>query len=98
MQRHMSNKHGNPVFSPPMSSVPNSTEKCQQFRLVHPFSCMVAGVTGSGKTVWVFASARSKRNPPTTREDCLVLFAMAARVQGIAGNRTKHSICQGYSI
>ena len=28
-------------------------EKCQQFQLVHPFTCMVAGMTGSGKTVWV---------------------------------------------
>ena len=53
MQRHMSNKHGNPVFSPAMSSVPNCTEKCQQFCFVHQFTCMVAGMTGSGKTVWV---------------------------------------------
>ena len=49
----MSNKHGNPVFSPAMSSVPNCTEKCQKFRFVHQFTCMVAGMTGSGKTVWV---------------------------------------------
>ena len=53
MQSHMSNKRGNPVFSPAMSSVPNSTEKCQRFLFVQPFTCMVAGVTGSGKTVWV---------------------------------------------
>ena len=53
MQRHMSNKHGNPVFSPATSSLPNSAEKCQQFRFVHPFTCMVAGMTGSGKTVWI---------------------------------------------
>ena len=30
-----------------------SQEKCQWFQLVHPFTCMVAGMTGSGKTVWV---------------------------------------------
>ena len=30
-----------------------SQEKCQRFQLVHPFTCMVAGMTGSGKTVWV---------------------------------------------
>ena len=52
MQRHVSNKHGNPVISS-MYSVPNSTENCQRFRFVHPFPCMVAGMTGSGKTVWV---------------------------------------------
>ena len=43
----MSNKHGNPVFSPAMFSVPKSTEKCQ------PFTCVVAEMTGSGKTVRV---------------------------------------------
>ena len=53
MQRHMTNKHGNPVFSPAMSSVQNSTEKCEQFLFVHPFTCMVGGMTGSGKTDWV---------------------------------------------
>ena len=52
MQRHMSNKHGKPVFNP-MCSVPNSTENCQRFRFVHPFTCMVAGMTGSAKTAWV---------------------------------------------
>ena len=30
-----------------------SQEKCQRFQLVHSFTCMVAGMTGSGKTVWV---------------------------------------------
>ena len=59
MQRHMSNTHGNPVFNPnysapnPMYSMPDPTEKCQRFRFMHPFTCMVAGMTGSGKTVWV---------------------------------------------
>ena len=44
---------------------------------------MVAGMTGSGKTVRAkSASAGSKSNPPTTREGCLVLFAMAACVHG----------------
>ena len=53
MQRHMSNKHSNPVIRS-MYSVPNSTENCQRFRFVHPFTCMAAGgKTGSGKTVWV---------------------------------------------
>ena len=30
-----------------------SQEKCQRFQFEHPFTCMVAGMTGSGKTVWV---------------------------------------------
>ena len=28
-------------------------ERCQRFQFEHPFTCMVAGMTGSGKTVWV---------------------------------------------
>ena len=52
MQRHMSKRHGNPVFNP-MYNMPNPTEKCQRFRFMHLFTCMVAGMTGSGKTVWV---------------------------------------------
>ena len=34
-------------------AMPYSTEKCQRFQFEHPFTCMVAGMTGSGKTVWV---------------------------------------------
>ena len=26
-------------------------EKCQRFQFEHPFTCMVAGMTGSGETV-----------------------------------------------
>ena len=48
MQRHMNRKHSN--FSPVISM---SQEKCQRFQFEHPFTCMVAGMTGSGKTVWV---------------------------------------------
>ena len=33
--------------------IPMSQEMCQRFQLVHPFTCMVAGITSSGKTVWV---------------------------------------------
>ena len=65
MQRHMSNKHGNPaVFSPVMSSVPNSTEKCQRFRFVHPFTCMVGGMTGPGKTVRAQQAQKVIHLPP----------------------------------
>ena len=44
MQRHMNKKHSN--FAP---VIPISQEKCQRFQLVHPFTCMVAEMTGSGK-------------------------------------------------
>ena len=48
MQRHMNRKHSN--FAP---VIPMSQGKCQRFQFEHPFICMVAGMTGSGKTVWV---------------------------------------------
>ena len=50
MQRHMNGKHSNSGFAP---AIPMSQEKCQRFQMVHPFTCMVAGMTGSGKTFWV---------------------------------------------
>ena len=46
----MNRKHSNSNFAP---VIPMSQERCQRFQLVHPFTCMVAGMTGSGKTVWV---------------------------------------------
>ena len=30
-----------------------SQEKCQRFQLLHPFTCMVAGMTGLGNNVWL---------------------------------------------
>ena len=50
LQRHMNSKHSDSSFAP---VIPMSQEKCHRFQLVHPFTCMVAGMTGSGKTVWV---------------------------------------------
>ena len=50
MQRHMNRKHSNSNFAP---VIPMSQERCQRFQLVHPLTCMVAEMTGSGKTVWV---------------------------------------------
>ena len=52
MQRHVMSKHRNAGFTP-SRAMPFSVEKCQRFQFVHPFTCMVAGMTGSGKTVWV---------------------------------------------
>ncbi|KAL9980667.1 hypothetical protein ACROYT_G009280 [Oculina patagonica] len=52
MQRHMSSKHSTSGV-PPFQALSVSPEKCQRFHLEHPFTCMVAGMTGSGKTMWV---------------------------------------------
>ena len=48
LPRHMNRKHRNSNFA---SVIPLSQEKCQHFQLVNPFTCMVVGMTGSGKTV-----------------------------------------------
>ena len=48
----MFNKHSNPVFSR-REIAPNSIDNCKPFHFVHPFTCMVAGMTDSGKTIWV---------------------------------------------
>ena len=46
----MNSKHSDSSFAP---VIPMAQEKCQRFQLVHPFTCIVAGMIGSGKTVWV---------------------------------------------
>ena len=94
MQRHMSRKHSEPPSFTPFRAMPFSVEKCQRFQFVHPFTCMVAGMTGSGKTVWV----KSLLQQATTREDCLVLFVVAARLSRIDGNNAKYRIYQRYSF
>ena len=53
MQRHMNKMDSNPGYFVPFNSIPHSTKKCQRFQFEHPFAYMVAGMTGSGKTVWV---------------------------------------------
>ena len=44
LRRHMNRKHSNSDFA---QVIAMSQEKCQQLQLVHPFTCMVAGMTGS---------------------------------------------------
>ena len=44
MQRHMNRKHSNSNFAP---VIPMSQEKYQRFQLVHPFTCIVTGMTSS---------------------------------------------------
>ena len=51
MKRHINNGHSSLGHFTPF--IPMSQEKCQRFQFEHPFTCMVAGMTGSGKTVWV---------------------------------------------
>ena len=61
MQRHMSNRHGTPVFNPNYSAPNPMYIVCQPHRKVSAVSLyapvylygQVAGMTGSGKTVWV---------------------------------------------
>ena len=69
MQRHRSSKHNNPGFTP-LGGMVNSQEKCQRFQFIHPFTCMVAGMTGSGKTAWVQTLLQQAQNvidPPPER-------------------------------
>ena len=53
MKRHINNRHSNPGHFSPFNAMHYSAERCQRFQFEHPFTCMVAGMTGSGKTVWV---------------------------------------------
>ena len=51
VQRHVMSKNRNAGLTP-FQTVPMSSKKCQRFRFEHPFTCMIAGMTGSGKTAW----------------------------------------------
>ena len=90
----MNRKHSNSIFAP---VIPMSQEKCQRFQLVHPFTCMVAGMTGSGKSVWVqsLLQLNSQRDRSTTGGNNLVLFTVATRLHAIIGEDTNNRICQG---
>ena len=52
MQRHVMSKHRN-AGPTPFQTVPISSQKCHRFRLEHPFTSIIPGMTGSGKTAWV---------------------------------------------
>ena len=41
-------KHRNAGLTP-FQQVPMFSQKCQRFRIEHPFTSMIAGMTGSGK-------------------------------------------------
>ena len=52
MRRHVMSKHRNAGVTP-FQTVPMFSQKCQRFRFEHPFTCMFAGMTGSGKKALV---------------------------------------------
>ena len=69
MQRRMSSKDNNPGFIP-FGGMFNSRENCQRFYFIHPFTCLVAGMTGSRKTAWVQSLLQHAQNvidPPPER-------------------------------
>ena len=82
LQRHMNSKHSDSSFAP---VIPMVQEKCQRFQLAHPFTCIVAGMACSGKTVWVQSPAG---------EDNLVLFTVAKRLHVVIDDDTDNRICQ----
>ena len=52
----MNNRHSNPGRFTPFNqcyALFRTLEKSQRFQFESPFTCMVAGMTGSGKTVLV---------------------------------------------
>ena len=61
MKRYMNSQHSFSGFAPSqvLRMLPG---KCQQFHLVHPFISMVAGMTGSGKTLWVQSLLQRAQN------------------------------------
>ena len=54
MQRHVMSKHRNAGLIR-FQTVPMFSQKCPRFRFEHPFTFMIAGMTGSGETAWVRA-------------------------------------------
>ena len=52
LQRHVMSKHRNAGLTS-FTAMPFSPEKCQRFRFQHPFTSMIAAMTGSGKSAWV---------------------------------------------
>ena len=53
LRRHFGNLVINYAGLTPFQTVPVFSQKCQRFRFKHPFTSMIAGMTGSGKTAWV---------------------------------------------
>ena len=93
MQRHVMSKHHN-VGLTPFQTVPFS-QKCQRFCFEHPFTSMIAGMTGSGKTAWVRSLLQQAQT--SSGEDRLVLFTMADCIYTNVSCHAKHWIRHGNS-
>ena len=96
MQRHVNNRHSNPDHFTPFNAMPYSAVKCERFQFEHPFTCMVVGMTGSGKTVWVqslLKQANRMINPPPERSVWCYSQWQPAYMES---QHTKHRICQGH--
>ena len=75
MQRHERNVHKQDPFTKPTPLVSGPVA------LQHPFTCIVAGCTQSGKTLWVktlLENAQQTIRPPPQR--IIVLWTMATHV------------------
>ena len=87
----MNSKNSDSNFAP---VIPMSHEKCQRFQLVHPFTCMVAGMTGSGKTVWVqslLQQAQTVIDQPKER----IIWCYSQWQSATIDDDTDNQICQG---
>ena len=92
MKRHINNRHSNPGHFTPFNATHYPAERCQRFQFEHPFTCMVAGMTGSGKTVWVQSLLQQAQ---AVIDQNLVLFTVAKRLHAIIDDDTNNRICQG---
>ena len=54
MQRHVMSKHRKAGLTP-FQAFPMFSQKCQRFCYEHPFTSIIAGMTASGKTAWVWS-------------------------------------------
>ena len=54
IQRYVTSKHYNLGLTP-FQRVTMSSQRCQRLRFEHPFTCLIAGMTVSRKTVCVLS-------------------------------------------
>ena len=84
MQRHTMSKHRNAGLTP-FQAVPMFSQKCQRFHFEHPFTSIIAGITGCSsvhsphplqRNTWVNTSSflsktwQRKLQPSTTLKSC----------------------------
>ena len=60
MQKRVMSKHRN-AGRTSFQIVPMPSKKCQRFRFEHPFTCLIAGMTGSGETARVRSYSKLQR-------------------------------------